>query len=410
MAGAGTIGPAATVRGDRTDLRRVVVVFAVTQTVGYGVLFYAFAVLIIPVAADLGTGAAQVTGAMTLAVLVAAGAAIPVGRWLDRHGGRALMTLGSVLGVVALAAWSQVRTVGQLYAVFLLIGLASAMSLYEAAFSVLIAVGEPGRRDPALLVVTVVAGFAGSIFLPLTGVLAAGVGWRATLLILAALLAVTAVPGHLAAVPGGRSHQARATVHSGYRMTDALRDRGFWLIGGAFVVQAAAVSVVGVLLVTLLRRAGHPATVAATLAGLLGVLSVAGRLLTTTLARRHGMGAVTAAVFAVQAAGAAALPWLGGSVAGAATCVIAFGLGYGVATIARPAIVAARYGTVRYATIAGALTLPITLAKATAPLAAVVLTTGRSMTLAAVACLAAALLLALATRSRSGVDRATVPQ
>lgn len=394
-----TVAPATTpLGGGRNYPRRLVAVLAVTQTVGYGVLYYAFSVLLTPMAADLHTSTARVTGALTVSVLVAAAAAIPVGRWLDRHGGRALMTAGSALGVAAVVAWSQVRTVGQLYAVFVVIGLASAMSLYEAAFSVLVAANEPGRRDSALLAVTIVAGFASSIFLPLTGWLTAAVGWRTALLLLAMLLAVTAIPGHLAAIRDRRAHRTQAATRRGLRLADAVRDRGFWLLAAAFGVHSAAVSTVGVLLVTFLRQAGHAATVAATLAGLLGVLSVTGRLATTALARRHGMAAITAAVFAVQAAGAAALPHLGRSLVGAAACVTAFGLGFGVATIARPAIVAARYGTARYATIAAALTLPVTAAKATAPLAAAALPPGRYMTAAAASCLAAALLLTCATR------------
>src|SRR5262249_35409135 len=113
---------------------------------------------------------------------------------------------------------------------------------------------------------------------------------------------------------------------------------------------------------------------------------------------RHGMSAVAAAVFAVQAAGVAALPYLARSIAGAAACVIAFGLGFGVATIARPAILAARYGTARYATIAATLTLPMTLAKAGAPLGAALLTPSTSMLYAAGACLTACVLLAASNR------------
>jgi MFS family permease len=331
-------------------------------------------------------------------VLVAAGAAIPVGRWLDHHGGRNLMTVGSALGVVAVVAWSQVRTVGQQYAVFVLIGLASAMSLYEAAFSVLIATTDPVRRNTALLTVTVVAGFASSIFFPLTGWLTTELGWRTALLILAALLAAIAVPGHLIAVPGARAHRERGPVRTGVRLGEALQDPGFWRLGLAFVLHAAAVSAVGVLLATFLRHAGHTTMAAATLAGLLGVLSVTGRIVTTTVARRHGMPAVTAAVFVVQAIGAAALPHVGHGLAGAAVCVTAFGLGFGVAAIARPAIVAARYGTARYASIASVLALPITLAQALAPLGAALLPPGRFLTVAAIACLAAAVLLASVRR------------
>jgi MFS family permease len=126
---------------------------------------------------------------------------------------------------------------------------------------------------------------------------------------------------------------------------------------------------------------------------------VTGRLATTALARRFGIASVTAAVFGVQAAGIATLPFVSGSVTGAAICVIAFGIGFGVATIAKPAILAERYGTTRYATIAGVIAVPITLAKAVAPVAAALLAPRSFMILAAVACLVASVLLPAAGRS-----------
>jgi MFS family permease len=386
--------PAVTVTGGGRNCARILIaVLAVTQTVGYGVLFYAFSVLLTPLAADLRTSSATVTGAATTSILVAAGAAIPAGRWLDRHGGRALMTTGSLLGVAAVITWSRVQTVAQLYAVFAVIGLAGAASLYEAAFPVLIATADPAQRNRALLVVTIVAGFASSIFFPLTGWLLAYHGWRTTLVYLAVLLAITAIPGHLLAVPTRGVHHAAIRSRPGVRVREALADNRFWLLTIAFVAQAAATSAVGVLLVSFLRHAGQPATVAATVAGLLGVLSVTGRLATTGLARRHGMATVTAIVFAVQAVGAVTLAYVAESPAWAAVCITAFGLGFGVATIARPAILADRYGTHRYATIAATMTVPITLAKAGAPLAAAALGPGRFLPWTAAACLLAAVTL-----------------
>jgi predicted MFS family arabinose efflux permease len=373
--------------------RGLVAVFAVTQTVGYGVLFYAFPVLLAPVATDLHVSTATVTGASTLSILVGVAAAVPVGRWLDRHGGRALMTVGSLVGVAAVLAWAQVHTVAQLYLVFAVIGLAGAASLYEAAFAVLIAASDPARRDRALLAVTIVAGFASSVFFPVTGWLLERYGWRTALMVLAVLLAVTAVPGHALAVPTRGAHHATAHRRTGPPVRDALRDVRFWWLTLAFVAQAGAVSAVAVLLVTYLRQAGHPTTVAATVSGLLGVLSVTGRVATSGLARRFGMTTVTAVVFAVQAIGATALSRVGGTLAGAAVCVTAFGLGFGVATIARPAILAERYGTHRYATIAAAMAVPMALGKAGAPLAAAALGTGRFLPWAGAACLLAALVL-----------------
>jgi MFS family permease len=163
-AGRAAGGDQATRRGWTT-----VAALAVTQTVGYGTLYYAFAVLLTPLAADLHTNPTAVTGAFTASILTGALLAIPVGRWLDHHGGRALMTAGSLAGVLLLVAWAHVHSLWQLYAIQVGIGAASAASLYEAAFAVIIAWFTADRRAPALLTLTVVAGFASTIFLPLTG-------------------------------------------------------------------------------------------------------------------------------------------------------------------------------------------------------------------------------------------------
>ncbi|HEV7896971.1 MAG TPA: hypothetical protein VGP31_03910 [Planosporangium sp.] len=95
----------------------IVAALAVTQTVGHGALYYAFAVLPQPMATDLHASATVVTGALTASILAGAVMAVSVGRWLGRHGGRALMTAGSLAATALLVAWSQVHTVAGLYAV-----------------------------------------------------------------------------------------------------------------------------------------------------------------------------------------------------------------------------------------------------------------------------------------------------
>jgi predicted MFS family arabinose efflux permease len=270
------------------------------------------------------------------------------------------------------------------------------MSLYEAAFAVVIATTPPVRRTRALLAITVVAGFASSIFFPLTALLLAHFGWRHTLLALAGLLALVAIPIHALVVP----RHAQPAAHRGDDRTGepglvghVLRERRFWQVTGAFVVVASANSSLGILLVTYLIRSGHPPTTAATLAGLLGVLSVTGRVLATGVADRVGMPAVVCGVFAIQAAGVIALPWLGRSTAGAGICVAAYGLGFGVSTIARPAILAETYGTRRYATIAATMAVPVTTAMAFAPLGAAALPPDVFVTVAGGLCLCGAVLL-----------------
>ncbi|MFI6599968.1 MFS transporter [Nonomuraea sp. NPDC050536] len=345
----------------------VIGALAITQTAGYGVLYYAFSVFITPMARDLHAALAQLTGAATLSVLVSALVAPPIGRWLDRHGGRGLMTLGSVLGAATVLAWSQVQSVAQLYLVCVALGISSGMVLYEAAFAVIVAWLDAARRARALLAVTVVAGFASSIFLPLTGFLVDRYGWRQALVVLAAGYALVAVPLHGLLLRGRGA--ARRTGDPEI-VGAALRERPFWLLAAAFLTQTGAVGVIAMLVVTYLIALGHAPIFAAAVAGLLGVLSVTGRVVTTGLQGRWPVALITAGVFTLQGVAALLLPLVGRSPLGAIASVVLFGLGFGVGTIARPALLVERYGTAAYATLSGAAALPITAARALAPLAA----------------------------------------
>ncbi|MEV4160798.1 hypothetical protein [Nonomuraea dietziae] len=70
--------------------------------------------------------------------IVAALCAPLVGRLLDAYGGRGLMSAGSVLGTLAVLTWSRVDSLLRLYAVFVAIGVACSMVLYESALAVIV--------------------------------------------------------------------------------------------------------------------------------------------------------------------------------------------------------------------------------------------------------------------------------
>ncbi|MEV1170473.1 MFS transporter [Nonomuraea sp. NPDC049784] len=357
--------------------RRVVAALAVTQTIGYGVLYYAFSVFLVPMAHHLHATNAQVAAALTVSVLITAVCAPLAGRWLDTHGGRALMTLGSLLGTGAVLAWSQVTALWQLYLVFAAIGIACSMVLYEAAFAVIIAwYGADARgRARGILALTIVAGFASSIFIPLTGLLVAAYGWRQALVVLGLVYGMAAIPLHALVIRRRPAH-ARTPEAAGERadlVRAAVRRRPFWLLVTAFTASGGAVAVIAVVLVTYLIHLGHSPVLAATLAGLLGVLSVTGRLVTTGLQTRLPAALIAAAIYTLQGVAALLLPVLGASVAGAIGCVLLFGLGFGIGSITLPHLLVQRYGTAAYATLSGRIALFSVADKALAPLGAVAL-------------------------------------
>ncbi|TCC33180.1 MFS transporter [Kribbella speibonae] len=389
-----------TTPGLTTGPGRLVGVLAVTQTVGYGVLYYAFSVILGPMSNDLGISHTTAAGALTVAVLVAGLLSIPVGRRLDARGGHGLMTAGSIIGSLAVLGWSQVHNAVQLYAVFVLIGVASAMVLYEPAFAVVVAATQPARRAKALLGITLVAGFASSIFIPLTGQLVDRIEWRQALVVLAMALALT-VPLHgfgLRRVAAAGRHERRLRASPAW----VLRDSAFWLLAATFVLHGAALAVIAVHLVQYLISLGHPAVVAATLAGLLGLLSVTGRVVTTLSTRWLPMATIVGIILIGQGVAMSLLPVLGRDLPGAIACLVVFGLGFGVASIATPVILLERYGATGYGTIAGTLAAPILIAKATAPLGGALLAAALGyrtlVLLVAASCAVAGLLLFLAQR------------
>lgn len=379
----------------------LIAALAITQTVGYGVLYYAFSVLLGPMSRELGISTTTVAGAFTTAVLVTGLMSVPVGRWLDARGGHGLMTVGSLLGATAVLGWSEVQTVPQLYGVFVAIGIAAAMVLYEPAFAVVVAVAAPAARTRALLGITLVAGFASSIFIPLTGYLVDAYGWRRTMLILAATLAFLTIPLHATALRRTGPSADGIAQRTG-SPTRALRDPGFWLMATAFVLHSGAQAVIAVHLVLYLVNLGHSTATAASLAGVLGLLSVTGRIATTISLRWLPMATIMAGVLVLQGVAISVLPLTGRHIAGAIACLVLFGLGFGISSIATPAILLDRYGAAGYATIAGTLATPVIISRASAPLGAALLADSVGYTpvilAVAAACLIASVFLTAARR------------
>src|SRR5260221_1176 len=116
-------------------------------------------------------------------------AGVAVGRWLDEHGPRLLMTAGSIVAVPLVLAWSQVRDLLSFYLIWIAIGIVFAAVNYGPAFATMI-VWFRRHRSRALTLVTLFAGFASTVFVPLTAWLVSVQGWRQALVTLAMPLAV----------------------------------------------------------------------------------------------------------------------------------------------------------------------------------------------------------------------------
>jgi MFS family permease len=331
-----------------------VAALSVTETVSWGIVYYAFAVFLLPMQRELGHSAAQLTGAFSLALLVSAAGAIVVGRYLDRRGPRALMTAGSAAGALLVLAWSRVDGLAAFYALWIALGAVMAAILYEPAFVVLAKrFTDAAERRRAMTAMTLVAALASFIFLPLAQ----------ALVILAVLLAVVTVPLHALVLPGGAARPAPASRSAS--ASEALRSPPFWLLTTAFFLATVAGIAVVVQGIPFLLERGHSTSFAAFAIGLIGVSQIPGRLLFGRLPERRQ----TVLVIAFVAAGILLVASVDATPAVLAGMVL-LGMGNGMATLARAVVIADRYGPAASGASASGAGGATMAARAAAPVAA----------------------------------------
>ena len=357
----------------------VVAALCVTEVVSWGILYYGFPVLLRPMEADLGWSRVEITGAFSVGMGVAALAALPVGRWIDRHGARALMTTGSCLATVLLLAWSRIESLSALYAVWCLMGAALAATLYEPAFAAVVGWFATRGRDKALLTVTLAGALASTVFMPLEAWLVARLGWRGALVALAVTLAVITIPLHAFVLrpaprrapptPGAERAESRVP---GLTLRASARTAVFWVLLAAFFVANFATNAVTVHLIPYLSDRGYSPTVAAMMIGWMGAMQLPARLLFAPVASRFGHRAVTGVIFFVQALSLAQLA-LAGELPTLVPMVVMLGAANGMATLARATIVAEIFGPRHYGSISGAVALGANGARAVAPVGAALL-------------------------------------
>jgi MFS family permease len=352
----------------RAGLRRVLAVLCATEITSWGVLYYAFPVLAPAMVAETGWSPPTVTAAFSLGLIVSALVGIPAGRWLDRFGPRRLMTAGSVIAVPAVIGIAAAPTVPWFFAAWALAGVAMAGTLYAPAFAALTRWWGP-RRVTALTVLTLLAGLASTIFAPLTAALMTQLGWRQTYLVLAVVLAVVTVPGHLFGLRGrwpapdpgehrGKPDHAPAAV---------TRSRPFLLLVAAVALGAFAAFTVVVNQVPLLIERGLSTTAAAWALGLGGLGQVLGRLGYGTLTRHTGVRTRSVLVLGASAAATGLLGLLPGPAVALVGAAMLAGAARGVFTLLEATAVSDRWGSAHYGRLNGLLLAPAMVATALAP-------------------------------------------
>ena len=399
--------PAAAARRART----MAAALAITSTVGFGVLFYAFGVLLAPMAADLGWENVTLSAGLSTGLVVSGLVAPLVGRVIDQYGARGVMAVGSLVGGAGVLLWAAATHPAVYLAAWAVIGLGMAMSLYEPAFAA-VARHAPARHRQSVLAITLLGALASTIFIPVTDALAGALGWRSALVVLALGYVVTTLPLCLlgvprrgevvAADPAATLEHAEGSDAAGSDASPTLASsavmRRFVL---AMVLGKTATIAVGAHLVVFLVSTGTTAATAAALAGGVGVAKVAGRLLVGLAARRVAARHLAMISFGLQAV-AMALSLVAPPGPADVVMVILFGAGSGAITVIKPMYVVELFGTRGFGVTSGRASRVVRLSDAYAPVAIGALVTMTGSYTPAWALLASACALGMFVLPRPG--------
>lgn len=351
--------------------RQIVWTLGVTEIISWGTLYFTFTVFIGPMNDALGYGKPFLAGGFSLGLLVWAMCSFAVGRLLDRVPARKVMGIGSVLAAIGLLLWAWCPSPALFLLMWLPLGLAMASTLYEPAFVVLRQAFGDGYQKP-IVQVTLFAGFASTLFIPIGQWLVLHLGWRETLVIFAALNLFVCAPLHARlryAVHPSYSHAAHASTPLAGAASPSitrttLRQPVFWAVVLAFTATAVIASLLGAHLIPMLTEKGLPVGQQLIVAALIGPAQVAGRLAMARLPIDHPVR-LSMPVYIVMSLGLLCLTlgdgyWL-------MLAAVCYGCANGVNTMLRAMAMPELISRHHYATLNGLMMTPVLLMQAAAP-------------------------------------------
>jgi MFS family permease len=346
---------------------RIVSASFVVQFLTMGTTFYAFGVLLKPLAEELDASRFAVGSALPAMLLVGALCGPVIGREVDRRGARLLMFLGAAFLTAGFLAFSRIDSLLGLYLSFgglVALGLVLLGPLPNTA---LIAGWFQRARGTALGISQIGISLSGMVMAYVTTWLVLEYGWRTAvqcfavvpvaLIVPIVALVIVNRPQDCGQLPDGEIGDAGSVPlpppAPGGSLRDALRERDLWLIalvmGLNFSGSAAVIQVIHSHATDL----GHSATRAASVLSLMAGMAALGKPVFGRLADyaspRFGMMVATI----LQLVGLVAILLAQGYPTLLAASIV-FGLGFGGLMPLFGLLIAARFGSARLGRMMGA--------------------------------------------------------
>lgn len=316
----------------------------ITQIIGYGTLYYSFSILAPTIATEFGVAIEWIYGCISLALLAGGLISPYAGGLADRHGAGRVMSLGSVGAATALVVCALAGNTIAFLAGMVLVELSSAFVLYSTAFAFLAQTTGP-HAQRSITYLTLIAGFASTIFWPLTSTMLGVMDWHQVYLVFAGLNLLVCLPLHLCLSRFSRMAVARMPQQGDTATAEAGIDQGFvfaLLVLGfslaGFVSAATLFHIVPMLGTLGLGTAG------VLVASLLGPAQVASRLINMAFGKELPATILAVVSATLMPLALTVLAVTAPSMAGAMVFAVVFGMGTGLFSIVSGTLPLALFG------------------------------------------------------------------
>ena len=245
----------------------------------YGSWFYAYGVLIDPIAADTGWSQTTLGAIFAAAQLISGLGATAGGRLLDRLGARAVFLVLAVAGAGPMML-SSVMPGAFGFGVGWSIGagVTGALGFYHVTTATAARVG-PSTPASSIAVLTIIGALASPIYIPTTAWLVTRIDWRPTVRLLAILVAAGALVAAQSIPPGTERRHGETPSQSGAAAIRlAIQSSAVRHMLLAVFASGIAYGIVLVYQVPIMVAAGLSLTTAATVAGARGFFQLGGRI------------------------------------------------------------------------------------------------------------------------------------
>jgi MFS family permease len=318
-----------------------------TQIIGYGTLYYSFSILAPGIAEEFGVATEWIYGCISLALLAGGLISPYAGGLADRHGAGRVMAFGSVGAALALVACGLASNTVLFLAGLVIVEVASAFVLYSTAFAFL-AQTSGSRAQRRITYLTLIAGFASTIFWPLTSAMLSLMDWHQIYLVFAGLHLVICLPLHAWLSRSARQAFARPEPAAVAAPTNGVDQQWVFVLivlgfsAAGFVSAATLFHVVPLL--GMLGLGGASVIVAS----LFGPAQVASRLINMVFGADLPATVLSVLSATMMPLALAVLALTAPSIAGAVCFAIIFGLGSGLFSIVAGTLPLAIFGKSGY--------------------------------------------------------------